>query len=154
MLNFFSSLSQNAVQLVSSICFIFVNRGGAMLSKFRFLVVVTVAATLTACGGGGSVDDGTVELTVTPAEVVLTSAGCAGSGVGPKVMVFGGVEPYTIHNPFPAHIRLSSSYVANAGDSFDVTVLGGACLDAIPLTITDGDTNTVTVSITHSSTSN
>ena len=125
-----------------------------MLRKFRLLISVSVATALAACGGGGSVDDGTVELTATPATISLTSTECAGSGAGPQVMVFGGVEPYSIHNPVPNHIRLSTHFIRNAGESVDVFVVGGACLDAIPLTITDSDANTVTVTITHTDSGN
>ena len=119
-----------------------------MLRKFWLASAVGVAGALASCGGGGSVDDGTVKLNATPQEIVFTSPECAGSGEL-RVMVSGGVEPYSIFNPLPSAIRLSSSFIKEAGDYFTVFVRAGACMDEIPLTITDSDANTVTVTITH-----
>lgn len=121
-----------------------------MLRVFKgFAVSTCCVAGLVACGGGGSVDDGTVPLSVTPKEIVLRSAHCQGSGTGPRIMISGGVEPYTIHNPFPEWILLSSTYVDQAGDTVQVSVRGGACLDTVPLTVTDADANTVEFTFTH-----
>ncbi len=119
------------------------------------LVLMPLIASIVAagCGGGGSIDDGTVALSATPAEISIKSAKCAASGAGPRVMVYGGVEPYTIYNPLPNQIKLSPAYVKDAGDSFEVFVVGGTCLDTIPLTITDSDANVITITVSHTDTS-
>ena len=57
-------------------------------------------------------------------------------------MVTGGDSPYTIHNPVPQAVVLSTRRVDHAGEIFHFDVLGG-CLDNVPLTITDSDGNSV-----------
>jgi hypothetical protein len=131
-----------------------VGQGERMNHPFRFLALVSFAVVLSACGGGGSVDDGTVDLTVTPSEIELSSPRCGGSGAGPKLMVYGGVEPYVIHNPIPSRVQLSTTFLRNAGGTIDVFIVGGGCLDAIPFTVTDADANTVTFTISHVDSSN
>ena len=121
--------------------------------KLRNLAIAAATAALVSCGGGGSVDDGTVDLTVTPSNVDISSSNCRGVGAAVRVMIYGGVEPYTIHNPVPNHIQLSRTFVEDSGDSVDIFLLGKGCLDAIPFTITDADANTTTFSVTHTDSS-
>ncbi|MDR2127905.1 MAG: hypothetical protein LBP52_02405 [Burkholderiaceae bacterium] len=116
------------------------------------LVLAALIASIAAvgCGGGGSIGDGTLPLEATPGKILVKSAGCSASGfAGPRIMVYGGVEPYTIHNPWPEQIQLSTTYLEDAGDSFEVSLTGGMCLDAIELTIIDSDANVQTVTISH-----
>lgn len=88
--------------------------------------------------------DGTVPLAVNPSEITLTGTGgrCGGFARGIDVMVTGGNSPYTIHNPVPQAVVLSTGLVERAGEIFHFDVLGG-CLDNVPLTITDSDANSV-----------
>jgi hypothetical protein len=90
------------------------------------------------------VNDGTVPLAVTPATIAIKDAtqGCPGASSGVDVMIVGGDGPFTIHNPLPQSIALSTLRVDRSGQSFRVAGLGG-CLDAIPLTVTDADANRV-----------
>lgn len=116
------------------------------MPKFHWKLVlfVPMVSFLTACGGGGSVGDGTVPLEVTPGEITISdeASGCPGLVRGIDVMVIGGSSPYTIHNPIPQAIVLSTYRVDRAGESFHFDALGG-CLDNIPLTVTDADANSV-----------
>lgn len=114
------------------------------ISHWKLVLLVPVASLLTACGGGGSPGDGTVPLEVKPGEITISDAtsGCPGFVRGVDVMVTGGNSPYTIHNPIPQAIALTTSRVDRAGQSFHFDALGG-CLDNIPLTVTDADANSV-----------
>ena len=110
---------------------------------WKFVPVLPVFAVLASCGGGGSVNDGTGELTLKPSTVKVSSSvqGCPGYAQGLNVMVTGGDGPYIIFNPIPQSIALSTTRVAKGGESFRIDVLGG-CLDSVPLTVTDSDGNT------------
>lgn len=115
-----------------------------LISRWKLALAVPMVSLLASCGGGGSVNDGTVPLEVSPSEVTVTDGaqGCPSFVRGIDVMVAGGDAPYTIHNPIPQAIVLSTSRVDRAGHSFHVDLLGG-CLDNIPLVVTDDDGNSV-----------
>lgn len=102
-----------------------------------------LAVATAGCGGGGSVNDGTVPLQLSPDRVEISSESCRGPIRGPEVMVTGGVPPFTIHNPYPAYIRLSETSLRESGESFRIDLLGGACLTKVPVQVTDADANTV-----------
>ena len=123
-----------------------------LISPWKLVLLVPVVSLLSACGGGGSPSDGTVPLKVSPGEITISDAksGCPGFVSGIDVMVTGGTSPYTIHNPIPQAIVLSTFRVDRAGQSFHFDALGG-CLDNIPLTVTDADANSVDFVINRSS---
>lgn len=104
---------------------------------------IGLAVAVAGCGGGGSVNDGTVPLQLSPEKVEIRSEACMGPVRGPEVMVTGGVPPFTIHNPYPNHIRLSETALRESGESFRIDILGGACLTKVPVQVTDADANTV-----------
>lgn len=104
---------------------------------------VCLAVATAGCGGGGSVNDGTVPLQLSPDKAEITSESCRGPVRGPDVMVTGGVPPFTIHNPYPNHISLSATSLRESGESFRIDLLGGACLSKVPVQVTDADANTV-----------
>jgi hypothetical protein len=102
-----------------------------------------IAVASAGCGGGGSVNDGTVPLQLSPDKVDVFSDSCSGPIRGPEVLVTGGVPPITIHNPFPQYIRLSTTALRESGETFRVDMIGGACLTDVPIQITDADANTL-----------
>lgn len=122
------------IDLIGSAC---------MFDRLSSGLVVSVLLLLAGCGGGGSEGDGTVPLALSPSKIDASSAGCAISIRGPDVKVSGGVPPYSIHNPLPEWVALSTSWVPNAGGSFRVDLVGGACVSEIPLRVTDRDANSV-----------
>ncbi len=104
-----------------------------------------LAVAIAGCGGGGSVNDGTVPLQLSPGKVDIYSESCRGPVRGPEVLVTGGVPPFTIHNPYPNYIRLSATALRESGETFRVDMIGGACLMDVPIQITDGDANAVSL---------
>jgi len=112
-------------------------------SPFWASLGVFVAVATSGCGGGGSVNDGTVQLQLSPAKVDIYSESCGGPVLGPEVLVTGGVPPFIIHNPYPEFINLSATTLRNSGETFRVNMVGGACLTDIPLQITDADAHSV-----------
>ena len=125
-----------------------------MLSYSKSLAVSLASVLVTACGGGGSVNDGTTPLAISPAKLEATSPGCRSSLRGPEVIVTGGVAPYTIHNPFKDWIILSTPVVRRGGETFRIDIVGGACLDNIVLKITDSDATSVELTVSHQPTTN
>lgn len=114
-----------------------------------FTIASSIATLLLAsCGGGGSVGDGTVKLTASPAKIEISSATC-GYVSGPTVTVYGGVAPYTLKNPLPRSIGLSTDRISGAGGSFKIDTIGG-CFATLPVLILDSDGNTFEFEITHS----
>lgn len=120
-----------------------------MFGSLRFGFVAPLLLSLTACGGGGSESDGTVSLALSPAKIEASSPLCRDSANGLDVRISGGVAPYSIHNPVPEWIGLSTTLVQHSGQSFRVSLVGGACLADIPLQVTDRDANTVEFIVSH-----
>ncbi len=119
------------------------------MKKLASLVSLGSLAALTACGGGGDVGDGQTEFTVSPPSVNLTSAGTTCPlNDGFMVFALGGTAPYTIRNPLPNQIALSTDTITKAGEGVTVRLKGG-CFSSIPLSFTDGTGKTVSTSVSY-----
>ena len=102
---------------------------------------------LSACGGGGGDEnDGQNALSLSPAEVEITSSGCAG-GAEIDVTIVGGVGPFHLKNPVVSAIALSPETVSSDVRRFRLTTLGG-CLSKIPVLVQDSDGNSTEFQVT------
>lgn len=106
---------------------------------FRGMVLAaTACAALTGCGGGGDLENGVTDLTVSPNAVTVTSSSttvCVPATAG-SFFIYGGTSPYTIQNSAPAFMTVSTTSVGSVGGSFDVKLLGG-CISEGVINVTD-----------------
>lgn len=102
---------------------------------------------LSACGGGGGDEnDGQNPLSLSPAEVEIASAGCAG-GAEIDITIVGGVGPFHLKNPVASAIALSAETVSASVRRFRLTTRGG-CLSKIPVLVLDSDGNATEFQVT------
>ena len=122
------------------------------MERFLLLPLVLLCAavfTLSGCGGGGSMDDGQTPLSVSPDSVTLTSStGVCLPAVGPKVFALGGTAPYSLRNPLPDAIGLSSDTIARSGEGVTISFKGG-CMQSIPIVFIDSIGNTATLEVNY-----
>ena len=123
-----------------------------MVLNWKRAVLVTAAlggGLLAACGGGGNESGDPELLRVFPEAATITGNGtCPNSGKGPDVFVFGGQPPYKLSNTASDAVKLSTTRLANSGDSFTFTLDGGGCLDNLPIVIEDDMGRLATFSLT------
>lgn len=113
------------------------------------IATATLCAALSACGGGGDLENGVTALTVSPSTTTITSSGstCPPTDAG-TYFIYGGNSPYTVQNSLPAFMTISTSRVNDVGGSFSVKLLGGCMAPGI-INVTDAMGRLTTVSITY-----
>jgi hypothetical protein len=119
---------------------------------FRLAAPVMVASAVVAgCGGNPESSGASTPFNVVPDAITLTGPDANTCGFGlfnQLVFVYGGAGPYKIDNTLPDFIVLNPPRLDKSGQSFQITVLGGACLTDIPIVITDQTGKQVTLTIT------
>jgi hypothetical protein len=113
------------------------------------LSAAMICTALSACGGGGDLENGVTALTVSPSTTTLTSSSttCPPADAG-TYFIYGGTSPYTIQNALPAFMTVSTSRVSDVGGGFSVKLLGG-CMSPGVINVTDAMGRLTTVSITY-----
>ena len=117
-----------------------------MLIQKKSIILLSLIL-LASCGGGGSLGDGTTQLTTYPSKITFTSSNC-GFIEGNTVTVVGGIAPYRLVNPLPQSISLSTDSVTNAGEGFKINATGG-CFSNQSILIIDSDANIFELSATY-----
>jgi hypothetical protein len=112
--------------------------------------MVSLVAVLSACGGGGDIEDGSQPLSVSATSVEVTgpSAGICASGTGPIIYVYGGVWPYTLRNPYPEGLVLGTQRIEGPGQGTRLSFTG-ACFTTLALLIIDQSGKSISVSVTN-----
>ncbi|CAJ0693979.1 hypothetical protein R82526_04078 [Ralstonia mannitolilytica] len=114
------------------------------------VLAFAASAVLTGCGGGGDLENGVTDLTVSPNATTVTSGSstvCLPAPAG-KFFIYGGTSPYTVQNSAPAYMTISTSRVEDVGGSFDVQLLGGCIADGV-INVTDKFGRLAVVKITN-----
>ena len=115
--------------------------------------LLALAASLTACGGGGDDNAGSpTAFSVSPDTISWSaSAGSTSCLTNFQVGVFqvlGGAAPYRLQSSQPSEVILSTSQVNSRGGTFTVTLgPSGNCYDPATITVRDALDHTVTVTI-------
>jgi hypothetical protein len=126
--------------------------------KYSFSSLKTVAAVvslvvLASCGGGDDAEAGApVEFNVFPESFGLKAADgvvvCPAVDNAVTVFINGGAAPYTVSNPNPDLIRVSTIKVEDRGGSFIVSFLGGCTqTDGVGLLVKDKLNKQVSVTL-------
>lgn len=119
------------------------------------LLLLTCFTLLSACGGGG--DDNAGSLTafsVVPSEVEWTGAsnscgsGTSAQGAVSRVFVHGGAAPYRLQNTNPQGMELDRTEVANRNDYFEVTMLG-MCMEDAEIVVLDANDRRAILTVTN-----
>ena len=107
--------------------------------QFASVLIMTIATSLLACGGGGNESGPPDSIVASPSSVTINGGpnSCA-VGLGPTVFLYGGQPPYTLTNSAPQAMQLDVTQVQESGQGFTVRFINGICLDQIPITVEDG----------------
>jgi hypothetical protein len=115
----------------------------------KFMGACAVICVLSACGGGGSLNDGQESLKVNPSTVVVSGpVGSCYSGLGPTVFVFGGNAPYTLRNSLPIGLFVDKTVLRQPGEGVTLS-FNGTCFDTLPLIVTDNEGVSASVTISN-----
>jgi hypothetical protein len=120
------------------------------MNKISSFISMSFSIFLLACGGGGNVNDGQTPLRTTPAEITLQSTldFCPPAANGTIIYIFGGSAPYSLRNPVPDALQLSTNTISGAGDGFKIDFKGG-CLETIPVIVVDSNGATTEVKVSY-----
>jgi hypothetical protein len=124
--------------------------GSKMRNLFKKISGLMAVVTLVACGGGGGIDSGTEPLSVSATEVTATGAVaqvCA-TGDGPILYIYGGAWPYSLLNPYPEGLILSSNQVTEPSGGVRLSFTG-RCFKTLSLVILDRAGKSLTVAVTN-----
>jgi hypothetical protein len=118
--------------------------------KILKICTLSLLVLTSACGGGGDIEDGSQPLSVSATSIEVTgpSAGVCASGSGPIVYVYGGVWPYTLRNPYPEGLILSTQRIEGPGQGTRLSFTG-ACFTTLALLIIDQSGRSISLSVTN-----
>lgn len=114
---------------------------------------IVVAASLSACGGGGDAEAGSLTaFSVAPSTLTVTAStgsppGFCGDGVAGEVFVYGGAAPYRLDNTAPGIIQLDKSTVNDRGGSFTVRFINHTCASPVLVVVVDKNDRQVTLTL-------
>ncbi len=121
-----------------------------MKKVFLLFLTAFLTASISACGGGGSLYDAQGQLMVTPAKIEVKGASSTTcySGQGPIFYIFGGKAPYTLRNSLPNGMSINKTTVYEQGGGVMVN-FNGSCITNLPIVVTDDEGVTVNVEISN-----
>lgn len=123
-----------------------------MMKPFHPVLLLALPL-LISCGGGGDQAGAPTAFSVDPTSITVTGPkdSCPGDPSGSvfaaRVFVYGGTAPYKLGNTAPDAIILSKSQVDHPGDSFDVSIVSGYCMDTIPVSVVDATNHVINVTV-------
>ena len=128
------------------------------LDGFNWTIsAIVVAALLSACGGGGDAEAGSLTaFSVVPSSLTITASkptdggpplGQCANGAAGEVFVYGGAAPYRLDNTAPEIIQLDKSVVNDRGGSFTVRFINNTCASPVLVVVVDKNDRQVTLTL-------
>ena len=114
-------------------------------------LLVSAAALLNGCGGGGDDEAGSptafsISPTTLSVSVPTGSTSCYAGFVG-TIFVYGGSAPYRLDNTASDAIQLDRATVDDRGGSFNVSFINGVCLSPGTINIVDKLDHVITLTL-------
>ena len=115
--------------------------------------LITLVASLAACGGGGDDAGSPVAFSTVPTTLTVTAPTAANGGPAAgkcvaafagEIFVYGGAAPYRLDNTVPDAIVLNKTTVSDRGGSFTATFTG-VCITPATIVVVDKLNNNVIV---------